>query len=298
MSMITWNKKNVCVAAIQMKCDQSRQENIENADRLVRTAAGQGAQVILLPELFETWYFCQEKNYASYQLAVPLSENPAVLHFQRVAKELGVVLPVSFFERDGNEFYNSVAVLDADGSILGVYRKTHIPDDHFYQEKFYFTPGNTGFRVWDTAYGRLGVGICWDQWFPEAARCMALSGAQLLLYPTAIGSEPIIECDSMPHWRRCMQGHAAANVIPVIAANRIGEERVQPSRDNNEQSSSLVFYGSSFLTDETGELVEGADRSREAVLLHHYDLSAIEEMRLSWGLFRDRRPYMYGKISE
>lgn len=298
MSMITWNKKNVCVAAIQMKCDQSRQENIENADRLVRTAAEQGAQVILLPELFETRYFCQEKNYASYQLAVPLSENPAVLHFQRVAKELGVVLPVSFFERDGNGFYNSVAVLDADGSILGVYRKTHIPDDHFYQEKFYFTPGNTGFRVWDTAYGRLGVGICWDQWFPEAARCMALSGAQLLLYPTAIGSEPIIECDSMPHWRRCMQGHAAANVIPVIAANRIGEERVQPSKDNNEQSSSLVFYGSSFLTDETGELVEGADRSREAVLLHHYDLSAIEEMRLSWGLFRDRRPYMYGKISE
>lgn len=298
MSMITWNKKNVCVAAIQMKCDQSRQENIENADRLVRTAAEQGAQVILLPELFETRYFCQEKNYASYQLAVPLSENPAVLHFQRVAKELGVVLPVSFFERDGNAFYNSVAVLDADGSILGVYRKTHIPDDHFYQEKFYFTPGNTGFRVWDTAYGRLGVGICWDQWFPEAARCMALSGAQLLLYPTAIGSEPIIECDSMPHWRRCMQGHAAANVIPVIAANRIGEERVQPSKDNNEQSSSLVFYGSSFLTDETGELVEGADRSREAVLLHHYDLSAIEEMRLSWGLFRDRRPYMYGKISE
>lgn len=298
MSMITWNKKNVCVAAIQMKCDQSRQENIENADRLVRTAAEQGAQVILLPELFETRYFCQEKNYASYQLAVPPSENPAVLHFQRVAKELGVVLPVSFFERDGNAFYNSVAVLDADGSILGVYRKTHIPDDHFYQEKFYFTPGNTGFRVWDTAYGRLGVGICWDQWFPEAARCMALSGAQLLLYPTAIGSEPIIECDSMPHWRRCMQGHAAANVIPVIAANRIGEERVQPSKDNNEQSSSLVFYGSSFLTDETGELVEGADRSREAVLLHHYDLSAIEEMRLSWGLFRDRRPYMYGKISE
>lgn len=296
--MITWDKKNVCVAAIQMKCNQSRQENIENADRLVHIAAEQGAQVILLPELFETWYFCQERNYASYQLASPLSGNPAVLHFRRVAKELGVVLPVSFFERDGNVFYNSVAVLDADGSILGVYRKTHIPDDHFYQEKFYFTPGNTGFRVWDTAYGRLGVGICWDQWFPEAARCMALSGAQLLLYPTAIGSEPIIECDSMPHWRRCMQGHAAANVIPVIAANRIGEERVRPSKDNNGQSSSLVFYGSSFLTDETGELVEGADRGRETVLLHHYDLSAIEEMRISWGLFRDRRPHMYGKISE
>ncbi len=227
-------------AAVQMCCNRSRQENMETADRMVREAAGLGAQVILLPELFETWYFCQERNYAFYSLAASPEENEAVRHFRKVAAQLKVVLPVSFFEREGNVTYNSVAVIDADGSLLGVYRKTHIPDDHFYQEKFYFTPGNTGFRVWDTAYGKIGVGICWDQWFPEAARCMALMGAQLLLYPTAIGSEPIIDCDSMPHWRRCMQGHAAANVIPVLAANRVGREEVRPTQENNGQSSALT----------------------------------------------------------
>lgn len=189
--------KNVTVAAVQMYCNRTREENMENADRLVREAAAKGAQVVLLPELFETWYFCQERNYDSYELATTLEENPALCHFRKVAEELKLVLPISFFEREGNVTYNSVAVLDADGSVLGVYRKTHIPDDHFYQEKFYFTPGNTGFRVWDTAYGRIGVGICWDQWFPEAARCMALMGAQLLLYPTAIGSEPIIDWGGM-----------------------------------------------------------------------------------------------------
>lgn len=288
--------KNVTVAAVQMYCNRSREENIEAADRLVRKAAAQGAQIVLLPELFETWYFCQERNYASYGLAATLEDDPAVRHFRKVAAECKLVLPVSFFERDENVTYNSVAVIDADGRVLGVYRKTHIPDDHFYQEKFYFTPGNTGFRVWDTVYGRIGVGICWDQWFPEAARCMALMGAQLLLYPTAIGSEPIIECDSMPHWRRCMQGHAAANVVPVIAANRIGEERVLPAKDNNDQSSALVFYGSSFLTDETGEIVGDAGRTEEKILLHTFDLEAIEEMRFSWGLFRDRRPEMYERI--
>lgn len=288
--------KNVTVAAVQMYCNRSREENIEVADRLVREAAAQGAQIVLLPELFETWYFCQERNYASYGLAATLEDDPAVRHFRKVAAECKLVLPVSFFERDENVTYNSVAVIDADGRVLGVYRKTHIPDDHFYQEKFYFTPGNTGFRVWDTVYGRIGVGICWDQWFPEAARCMALMGAQLLLYPTAIGSEPIIECDSMPHWRRCMQGHAAANVVPVIAANRIGEERVLPAKDNNDQSSALVFYGSSFLTDETGEIVGDAGRTEEKILLHTFDLEAIEEMRFSWGLFRDRRPEMYERI--
>lgn len=288
--------KNVTVAAVQMYCNRSREENIEAAEKAVRRAAASGAQIILLPELFETWYFCQERNYASYGLATSLKENPAVRHFKKLAAELQVVLPVSFFERDGNVTYNSVAVIDADGEILGVYRKTHIPDDHFYQEKFYFTPGDTGFRVWDTAYGRIGVGICWDQWFPETARCMALMGAQLLFYPTAIGSEPIIECDSMPHWRRCMQGHAAANVIPVIAANRVGEERVSPTKDNNEQSSVLVFYGSSFITDETGEILEDAGRTEEKVILRTFDLDAIEEMRFSWGLFRDRRPEMYGRI--
>ncbi len=290
--------KNLTVAAVQMYCNRSRQENIAVAEKLVRQAAGQGAQVILLPELFETWYFCQEKNYSSYGLATTAEENPAILHFKEIARELKAVLPISFFERAGNVTYNSVAMIDADGSVSGVYRKTHIPDDHFYQEKFYFTPGNTGFKVWDTAYGRIGVGICWDQWFPEAARCMTLQGAQVLLYPTAIGSEPIIDCDSMPHWRRCMQGHAAANVVPIAAANRIGEEKVLPTKYNNNQSSSLIFYGSSFIADETGEILQDAGRTEEKVILQTFDLDAIEEMRFSWGLFRDSRPEMYGKISE
>lgn len=292
------DNKNVTVAAVQMRCSGTREENLDKAEKMVREAAAQGAQVILLPELFETWYFCQERNYDSYKLALPLEENPAVQRLRRVAEELKAVLPVSFFERDGNVTYNSVAVIDADGQILGVYRKTHIPDDHFYQEKFYFTPGNTGFKVWDTAYGRIGVGICWDQWFPEAARCMALLGAQLLFYPTAIGSEPIIGCDSMPHWRRCMQGHAAANVVPVIAANRIGEERVEPGCGNNGQNSSLTFYGSSFITGETGDILEEGGRTEESVLLHTFDLAAIEDMRFGWGLFRDRRPEMYHGICE
>lgn len=289
---------NITVAAVQMYCNRTREENITAADQLVRQAAAQGAQVILLPELFETWYFCQERNYDSYELARSVEDNPAVLHFQEVAKELKVVLPISFFERDGNVTYNSIAMIDADGSVLGIYRKTHIPDDHFYQEKFYFTPGNTGFKVWDTAYGKIGVGICWDQWFPEAARSMAIDGAQLLLYPTAIGSEPIIDCDSMPHWRRCMQGHAAANVVPVIAANRIGEERVEPTADNNQQTSALVFYGSSFITDETGAVLEDAGREEEKVILHSFDLDEIEKLKMSWGLFRDRRPEMYGTITK
>ena len=288
--------KQVTVAAVQMFCNRPRKENIEVAEKLVRQAAARGGQIILLPELFETWYFCQERNYDSYALARRLEENPAVQHFCGVAAELKTVLPISFFERQGNVTYNSAAVIDADGRVLGVYRKTHIPDDHFYQEKFYFTPGNTGFQVWDTAYGRIGVGICWDQWFPEAARCMALMGAELLLYPTAIGSEPIIECDSMPHWRRCMQGHAAANVLPVAAANRIGEEIVKPSKENNGQSSSLTFYGSSFITDETGAIVEEAGRTEERILLHTFDLEAVEALRMSWGLFRDRRPEMYGGL--
>lgn len=289
--------EQVTVAAVQMYCNRSREENLAAAENMIGEAAEKGAQIILLPELFETWYFCQERNYASYGLARTREDSPALRRLSETAARLKVVLPVSFFEREQNVTYNSVAIIDADGRILGVYRKTHIPDDHFYQEKFYFTPGNTGFRVWDTAYGRIGVGICWDQWFPESARCMALQGAQLLLYPTAIGSEPIIECDSMPHWRRCMQGHAAANVVPVIAANRIGEERVTPSRENNGQESALTFYGSSFITDETGEILEDAGRTQEKVILHTFDLRAIEELRFSWGLFRDRRPEMYGEIT-
>ena len=288
--------KTITAAAVQMYCNRPAEENLAAAEKWVREAAAKGAQVILLPELFENRYFCQERNYDFYKLALPLEENPAIERLRRVAAELRVVLPVSFFEREGNVTYNSVAMIDADGRILGVYRKTHIPDDHFYQEKFYFTPGNTGFKVWNTAYGRIGVGICWDQWFPEAARCMALMGAELLLYPTAIGSEPIIDCDSMPHWRRCMQGHVAAITGTTFAANRIREEKVLPSPENNGQSSTLTFYGSSFITDETGEILEDAGRTEEKVILHSFDRSAIEEMRFSWGLFRDRRPEMYREI--
>lgn len=289
-------KRNVTVAAVQMKCSTNVEENIAKADALVREAAEKGAQIILLPELFERQYFCQERRYEYYEFAKEVNENDAVKHFSALAKELSVVIPVSFYEKDVNRLFNTVAVIDADGSNLGIYRKTHIPDDHYYQEKFYFVPGDTGFQVFDTAYGKIGVGICWDQWFPESARCMALMGAEILFYPTAIGSEPILDCDSMPHWRRCMQGHAAANIMPLIAANRIGTETVQPSEDNQQQSSSLTFYGSSFIADETGALVEQADRENEGVLTHSFDLDAIREMRHSWGVFRDRRPEMYGAM--
>jgi N-carbamoylputrescine amidase len=289
--------KNVAVAAVQMKCEADTQANLDTAERLVREAASRGAKIVLLPELFERPYFCQQKRYDFYRYASVAGENPAVLRFMAVAKELSLVLPVSFYEKDGNACYNSVAVIDADGSLLGVYRKTHIPDDHYYQEKFYFTPGNTGFKVWNTKYAGIGVGICWDQWFPETARCMALDGAELILYPTAIGSEPILGCDSMPHWRRCMQGHAAANLVPVIAANRYGTETVEPCRENGGQSSSLTFYGSSFMTDETGEIVAEAGRGDERVLIADYDLDQIAEARVSWGIFRDRRPEYYGAIT-
>lgn len=287
----------VKVAAVQMSCTNDVMTNIDKAEKMVREAAENGAKIILLPELFENLYFCQEKRYEYYDLAKTVDENPAINRFKEVARELDIVLPISFYEKDGNVLYNSVAVIDADGTVLGVYRKTHIPDDHFYQEKFYFTPGNTGFKVWKTKYATIGVGICWDQWFPECARSMAVMGADLLFYPTAIGSEPILECDSMPHWRRTMQGHAAANITPVIAANRIGIEEVTPCEENNNQSSSLNFYGSSFVTDEVGEIVHQAGRDEEAVIYNEYDIRAIRGMRMSWGLFRDRRPEMYSPIS-
>lgn len=290
--------RNVTVAAVQMKCSKSVEKNIAHAEELVRQAAAKGAEIVLLPELFERPYFCQERRYEYYEYAQTAEENPAVRHFSRVAAELGIVIPVSFYEKEVNNTYNSVAVLDADGKNLGVYRKTHIPDDHYYQEKFYFTPGDTGFKVFDTRFGTIGVGICWDQWFPETARAMALLGAELLFYPTAIGSEPILECDSMPHWRRCMQGHAAANLMPVIAANRIGREEVTPSPENGGQRSALVFYGSSFMTDETGGLKACASRDQEEILTGVYDLDDLADKRLEWGLFRDRRPEMYIKITQ
>ena len=289
--------RNVTIAAVQMQCSISVSENIEKADAMVRRAAQQGAQVILLPELFERPYFCQERRYEYYAFAKPVLENDAVRHFLSVAKELEVVIPVSFYEKDGCTLYNSVAMVDADGSLMGVYRKTHIPDDHYYQEKFYFTPGNTGFRVWDTRYGKIGVGICWDQWFPETARCLALAGAEMILYPTAIGSEPILNCDSMEHWRRCMQGHAGSNLLPVVAANRIGLETVLPDPANGGQSSSLCFYGSSFITDETGALVASASRDNEEILTASFDLDEVQDNRMSWGIFRDRRPHCYKKMT-
>ena len=286
--------REVTVAAIQMRCSRNVKENIEKASDLITKAAENGAQIILPSELFERQYFCQERRYEYYEYAKPLEENDAVQSMKKLAKKLGVVIPVSFYEAgDNRQLFNTVAVIDADGSVLGIYRKTHIPDDHYYQEKFYFTPGDTGFRAFKTRYGTIGVGICWDQWFPETARGMALAGAEILFYPTAIGSEPILECDSMPHWRRCMTGHAACNLMPVVAANRVGTETVEPCIENGKQKSALTFYGSSFITDATVEVVEEMDRELEGFIMHKFDLDEMERERRSWGLFRDRRPEMY-----
>ena len=280
--------RKVVVAATQMSCTWDREATLAKAEKLVREAALKGANIILLQELFETPYFCQRHDFEYMDLATTPEENPAVKRFQEVAKELDVVIPVSFFERAGNAAFNSIAIIDADGTVLGKYRKTHIPDGMPYAEKFFFTPGDTGFKVWKTKYGTIGVGICWDQWCPEAARCMALLGAEILFYPTAIGSEPVLQTDSKPHWQRCMQGHAAANIMPVVASNRIGHE-VQ-------KDSEMTFYGSSFIADETGGLVAEADRETEGVITAEFDLDAIAQKRREWGVFRDRRPEMYGTL--
>ena len=280
--------RKVVVAATQMSCTWDREATLAKAEKLAREAASKGANIILLQELFETPYFCQRHDFEYMDLATTLEENPAVKRFQEVAKELDVVIPVSFFERAGNAAFNSIAIIDADGTVLGKYRKTHIPDGMPYAEKFFFTPGDTGFKVWKTKYATIGVGICWDQWFPEAARCMALLGAEILFYPTAIGSEPVLQTDSKPHWQRCMQGHAAANIMPVVASNRIGHE-VQ-------KDSEMTFYGSSFIADETGGLVAEADRETEGVITAEFDLDAIAQKRREWGVFRDRRPEMYGTL--
>lgn len=287
--------RKLTVAAVQMSCSVNPEESIKKAEDLVMEAVNKGAKLILLPELFERQYFCQERRYDYYEFAKPVMENEAVKHFIDVSRKTGTVLPISIYEKDGNVLYNTVAMLDS-GNFLGIYRKTHIPDDHFYQEKFYFTPGNTGFKVFDTTTGRVGVGICWDQWFPETARSLTVNGAEIILYPTAIGSEPVLNTDSCGNWRRTMQGHSAANIIPVAAANRIGTENVTPCEANNNQTSSLTFYGSSFITDMTGELVESADRTSETVLVHSFDLDEINTARLEWGLMRDRRPECYGDI--
>jgi N-carbamoylputrescine amidase len=280
--------KKVTVAATQMACSWNVSENIDKAEQLVREAAAKGAQIILLQELFETPYFCIEIEESYHKLASVLEENEAFQRMTKLAKELEVVLPFSWFEKAGTVKFNSLAMIDADGSLLGVYRKTHIPDSDGYLEKYYFSPGDTGFKVWNTRYAKIGVGICWDQWFPETARSMALQGAELLFFPTAIGSEPSQpELDSQPHWQCVMQGHAAANQIPVIASNRIGTEQAQ-FRDLE-----LTFFGSSFIANYTGEILAKADRTTQGVLIHEFDLDGIAFQRSAWGLFRDRRPEHY-----
>ncbi|RIX51474.1 N-carbamoylputrescine amidase [Paenibacillus nanensis] len=284
------NKRMVKVAATQMSCSADRDENIRKADALVREAAKQGAQIILLQELFETPYFCQKEKSDYYVYASEMEQNAAINHFRQVAKELQVVLPISFYEKKNNARYNSLAVIDADGEILGRYRKSHIPDGPGYEEKFYFNPGDTGFKVWNTRYAKIGVGICWDQWYPEAARCMALMGAEILFYPTAIGSEPQDgSIDSKDHWQTCMLGHAACNLVPVVASNRVGVE--------TDCDSSITFYGSSFIAGPQGNKIAEANRTEETVLVAEFDLNQLETQRIEWGIFRDRRPDLYGIIA-
>jgi N-carbamoylputrescine amidase len=285
--------RSVTLAATQMACTWDRDDNIRRAGALVRQAAEDGAEIVLLQELFETPYFCIEQHGGHFDLATPVEDNALLQHFEALAKELAVVLPISWFERSGNSFFNSVAMIDADGSLLGVYRKSHIPNSIGYQEKTYFTPGDTGFRVWSTRYGVVGVGICWDQWFPEAARAMVLAGAEMLLYPTAIGSEPgEPQLDSRGHWCRTMQGHAAANMVPLVASNRIGREVATQDPDFD-----MSFYGSSFIADHTGALVNQADDASETILVASFDLDATAAYRREWGVFRDRRPDLYGALT-
>ncbi|HEX5460352.1 MAG TPA: N-carbamoylputrescine amidase [Steroidobacteraceae bacterium] len=285
----------VTLAAIQMACGWDAAANIARAEALVREAAGRGAQIILLPELFETPYFCIEQDARHLKLARGVDDNAAVTHFAAVARELGVVLPISFFERSGPAYFNSIAILDADGSRLGVYRKSHIPNGPGYQEKNYFSPGDTGFKVWRTRYARIGVGICWDQWFPEAARAMALAGAEVLLYPTAIGTEPppALPVNSREHWQRTQQGHAAANLMPLAASNRYGLERSL----QDPEGLYIRFYGSSFITDAMGAKVAEAAEEGDAVLTASFDLEQTAAVRDNWFVFRDRRPDLYGALT-
>lgn len=289
--------RSVTVAATQMSCGWDKSQNIATATDLVTKAANSGAHIILLQELFETPYFCQVQDFDYFKLATTVADNTAIKHFSQLAKDLEIVLPISFYEKSGNTFFNSIVVIDADGEILGTYRKTHIPDGIPYAEKFYFTPGDTGFKVWQTKYAKIGVGICWDQWFPECARSMALMGAELLFYPTAIGDEPTLNIDSKDHWQRCMQGHAAANLMPVIASNRIGEETViQNTATQNDANSVMSFYGASFITDGRGAIIKEASKDKEEFISASFDLDELAQVRQQWGVFRDRRPSMYGTL--
>jgi N-carbamoylputrescine amidase len=278
--------REITVAATQMACSWDTHDNLARAEALVRQAAADGANAILLQEFFETPYFCKDQKAELFKLARPFEGHPVIARFSQLARELGVVLPISFFERANNAHYNALAMIDADGEILGRYRKSHIPDGPGYQEKFYFNPGDTGFMVFDTHFGRIGTAICWDQWFPEAARAMALQGAEVLFYPTAIGSEPPDPTlDSRGHWQRAMQGHAAANLVPVVASNRIGTEAGE--------TCTVTFYGRSFVADPTGALLAEAGEDRETAVEATFDLDAIANQRAAWGLFRDRRPELY-----
>ncbi|MBI2256423.1 MAG: N-carbamoylputrescine amidase [Proteobacteria bacterium] len=277
--------RTVTVAATQFACRPDPDQNVDRAEALVRQAAKRGAQIVQLQALFETPYFCKDQLAELFDLAQPAEDHPTIRRMQDLARELEVVLPISFFEAANNAYYSSLAIIDADGEMLGVYRKSHIPDGVGYQEKFYFNPGDTGFKVWDTAYARIGCGICWDQWFPECARAMAVMGAEILLYPTAIGNEPNDpEYSSADHWQRTMQGHAAANMIPVVASNRIGRE--------DGATCSLDFYGHSFIAGARGELIATAGTD-EAILTADFDFESLRRQRAGWGLFRDRRPDLY-----
>jgi N-carbamoylputrescine amidase len=282
--------RKVKVAATQMSCSSNIDENIAKAEKFVREAASQGAQIILLQELFETPYFCQKEKSDYYVYATEVAENKAINHFKEIAKELKVVLPISFYEKKNYARYNAIAIIDADGEVLGTYRKSHIPDGPGYEEKFYFNPGDTGFKVWNTRYGKIGVGICWDQWYPEAARCMTLMGAEMIFYPTAIGSEPQDgSIDSKDHWQACMLGHAGSNLVPVIASNRVGAEE--------DEDSKITFYGSSFIAGPQGNKIVEANRTEETILVAEFDLDQLETQRIEWGIFRDRRPDLYKIIT-
>jgi N-carbamoylputrescine amidase len=275
--------RTITVAALQAPFGEDIGANIAKVAQLTREAAGRGAQVILAPELFQGPYFCTAQEERWFATAHPWKEHPCVTGLAPLAKELGVVLPISIFERDGPLYFNSVVIVDADGALLGVYRKSHIPDGPGYQEKYYFRPGDSGFKAWDSKFGRIGVGICWDQWFPESARAMALAGAEVLFYPTAIGSEPHdASLDTREPWRRAMQGHAVSNVIPVVASNRIGAE-----------ASGQSYYGSSFIADHRGDLMQSLGRDEEGVVAHTFDLDFLDRHRAAWGFFRDRRPELY-----
>ncbi|MFA6861075.1 MAG: N-carbamoylputrescine amidase [Bacilli bacterium] len=278
----------ITLAATQMACSKIYDENIKKATQIIEKAKKKGADVILLQELFERNYFCQVEDYERFDFAEEYEHSKTLDYFSKVAKDNQVVLPISFFEKAGNCYFNSLCVIDSDGSRLGLYRKTHIPTGSCYEEKFYFTPGDTGFKVFDTHFGRLGVAICWDQWFCETGRILALKGAQYMLFPTAIGSEPILPLDSEPHWHNAMVGQSALNIMPVVASNRIGTEK--------EKGSEMTFFGSSFITDETGCVVAQASRDKEEILTHAFDLDEIDRKRRDWGIFRDRRTDMYADI--